>query len=215
MRAPLKARLAPDEQRQLWERLRSNDPVASSDLCVCYYEWLIAALARRYPWVDPHDVATAAHDALVNLIKNPTSYDPTRQSLDAYLRMSADGDLKNRLSREQRHRRRRADLEAVEASAEIGNYHQGGLDDPEAVVIAQETVAERRRRQQEELERLRRSSALTPEEQTVLDLEQAGEHRTEIIARALGWDGLPLPEQRRRIKQVKDRLKKRQQRGQR
>ena len=42
--------------------------------------------------------------ALLALIKNPLSYDPGRQGLPAYLRLSARGDLRNLLRRERRDR---------------------------------------------------------------------------------------------------------------
>jgi len=42
---------------------------------------------RGNPKIHPNDCSTAADDAILTLIKNPGSYDPDKQTLEAYLRM--------------------------------------------------------------------------------------------------------------------------------
>ncbi len=50
---------------------------------------------------------------------------------------------------------------------------------------------------------------LSLEERRVMDLMLDGERKTRVYAEALGLSGLPAAEQKREIKRVKDRLKKR------
>src|SRR6266850_1752361 len=113
--------LSTEEARTLYERLLTDDPTAPSDLAVAYLdrltEWLI-----KHNRVDPDDCATAAGEAILALIRKPKTYNPERQTLEVYLRISALGDLKNLLRSERRHSKRRADWEAVELSSEVGKY---------------------------------------------------------------------------------------------
>lgn len=150
---------------------------------------------------------TAAEDAILALIRNPASYNPKRQSLEAYLRISADGDLKNILRAEQRHAKRRANLDAVEHSTTMGKYLGDDSGDPALIVDAQESVRERL------AARLLMSdgvqNGLSGAEIGALELMQNGERRTERYAGVLGIAYLPPSDQRREVKRVKDRLSKR------
>jgi DNA-directed RNA polymerase specialized sigma24 family protein len=109
--------LPPDDGPELHRRLCEGDPVAPSDLARAYFTPLIAWLGRTNPRVAPEYCADAAGQAIMDLIRKPSSYNPGRQELAAYLRMAATGDLRNLLRREGRHRRRRRDLGSVELFA--------------------------------------------------------------------------------------------------
>ena len=191
--------------RAIHARLLRDDPTAPHELLAHYLDPLADWLERRNPGLgDPHHYTTAAADALIALLKNPRSYDPDRRPLWGYLRMSAQGDLRNLLRAERRHSARRAPLEAVELSLVGGNSEWAGHDDPAHLTLDADerdappppTVA-----------------GLTPGEERVLALMRAGERKTIAYALALGLDGLPASEQRRAVKRVKDRLQKRLVRG--
>ena len=91
-----------DQALLLHRRLVEAAPTASADLAAAYLDHLIDWLASHNRRIAPELCATAAGDAILALIKNPKSYDPSRQSLSAYLHLSAQGDLLNLLRREAR-----------------------------------------------------------------------------------------------------------------
>jgi hypothetical protein len=189
-------------------RLCEDDPVASADLAMAYLDVLTHWLITTHPRVDPHLCCQAAEDAILSLIKNPQSFKPDKSPLDAYLRMSARADLRNALSRERRHSKRRETLEVVELVSSSRNPHQDA-GDPALIV----------ERDEEDREALTRAVPLaieqgfTREEQRVFELMLKGERRTDAFARALAITDLPEPDQRIEVKRTKDRIKRRIQRA--
>lgn len=202
---------SPEAARALHQRLLDGDPVASSDLAVAYLDWLAAWLARTNPRDERHLCDTAAEDAILGLSKRPAAYDPERLGLEAYLRMAATRDLQNLRSRERRHSRHRADLDAVELSPDAGKYLWDEAGDPARIVerreeaMANETVLAPRLAAARE--------GLSEAEAWALELLRQGERKTAPYAAALGITHLPLAEQRQQVKRVKDKLKKRLERA--
>mgnify|MGYP005858100205 CR=1 FL=1 len=180
----------------LHRRLMAGDPTAPADLFAAYYEDVVAWLRRQglsLPrGVDPDVYYEAAFRALTSYAQRPSAYDPARRGLRGYLRMAARGDLLNLLERERRRARLLAPLDVADAAA-ARNRERGG---PEEASEAEALVA-RVREERPEAER------------RVLDLMAQGERRIAPYVEALGLAHLPGDEQRRRVKQAKDRLKKR------
>jgi hypothetical protein len=193
----------PDEDdRTLHRRLCDGDPVAPSDLCCRFLGPLVAWLTGQHRDCDEHLIQEAAEDALINLSKNPESYDPARCSLAWYLRMAATADLRNASAKEQRHHRHRKAWSSVEHDLD-GRNSSGEADDPASLV-------ERAEEQDAILARLKACSADWPEQdRQVLLLMAQGERRTEVYAGVLGLTDQPLATQRREVKRRKDRLGKR------
>jgi hypothetical protein len=191
----------------LHRRLLEEDPVAPSDLADAYLEPLSVWMVRQNPRIDEDLCVTAAEDAILNLGKNPRSYDSSRGTLDAYLRMAAKGDLKNLLARERKHRERRVPYDSVELSPHLRKYVQDEDSDPQQVAVRHETVNELHGRLR--VVRRRIDASLSPAEARVMDLMQAGERKTTSYAEALGITHLAPADQRREVKRVKDRLSKR------
>lgn len=187
---------------ELHRRLVDGDPVAPSDLAVAYLDSLVAWLSEQNPRLDHAIHSEAASEAICSLIKQPQSFDPSRASLAAYLRMSAQADLKNVLRREGRHHRRRESLETVALSPDAGKY-LGRECDPSFSMQIEE---ERRKAQPVEIEV---AKGLTEAELSALELVRSGERKTAAFAMALGITHLPVAEQKAQVKRVKDRLKKR------
>jgi RNA polymerase sigma-70 factor, ECF subfamily len=189
------------------QRLIRGDLLASTDLAVAYLDPLTDWLIGHNRAVDPDLCAEAAGDALLALIKNPQSYQPDQLHLEAYLRMSASGDLKNILKRENRHISGRRSLESVELSPDEGKY-LGQDDDPSLPL-----------QMAEEIEIARASipasvwDGLGESEKGVLELMLQGERRTSAYARVCGIEHLPIDEQRSEVKRVRDRLQKRLERA--
>src|SRR5437016_12276151 len=97
----------PEEAGNLYQRLAGGDPTASADLAVAYLGPLIRWLGEHNRRIDPQFCEQAAGDAILALIRNPASYRPERRALEAYLHMSAQGDLKNLLRAEGKHHEQR------------------------------------------------------------------------------------------------------------
>ena len=191
------------EGADLYRRLRADDPLAASDLCVAYLDALAAWLATRHPRAHPHDCQTAAGDALLSLIKNPAAYKPELRSLRGYLQMAAMGDLRNVLKSASRHTGRSVSFDDVEQSREAGK-----------LVVEDGDPAEIVARQEDEALIVIGLPVLPPdvqaglsdEEQQVRELMWRRERKTPAYAAVLHIADRPIAEQRREVKRVKDRI---------
>jgi RNA polymerase sigma-70 factor (ECF subfamily) len=196
---------SPEEACAVYGRLLRRDPTAPSDLAVAFLECLSSWLtARSRNQSVPEDlIHEAAEDAILSLIRNPSSFRAETGDLVAYLKMSAQGDLLNRLRREAKHRQGRTSLERVEQSDQAGKY-LGREADPSLPMQVEEHLS----RTGDPLPNSVRRG-LTDAEARVLDLMMQGERKTSVYAQAYGIAGMESEAQRRMVKQVKDKLKKR------
>lgn len=188
---------------ELYARL-PDDPTASADLIALLLEPLLRALARQFARRrDDTLVWDAATDSLFALVQHPERFDPRRgRSLFGYLIMDASGDLKNTLNRKRR-----------EISLDLPESEDGPYEVPDVSIdVAREVIQaiapdglpdgiELR----EVLSRVR-AEVSEPRDRELLELIIGGERKTEVFAEALDLTDLPLPEQRRLVKQHKDRL---------
>ncbi len=195
------------EADRLHRRLLDRDPLAPDALAIAFLEPLIRWLAEHNPSVHAHLVEHAAEDAILNLIRDPTSYKPGRSTLEAYLRMSAQGDLRNLLATEKRRTAGKKPLAAVELLDPDGK-HTGREDDPALRLMIEEERAELERRIPASVR-----EGLTECETRALELMLQGERRTSVYAEACGLAGLPAEQQEREVKRIKGRLTKRIQRA--
>jgi RNA polymerase sigma factor (sigma-70 family) len=178
--------------------LCDGEASSPSDFAVAYTDLLYAWLRRKNPGVDEDWCQDAAHRAILSLIHRPASYDPARSDLAAYLRMSAQGDLRNIRRAERRQLRGLVFVKNVEEVADDGKYLEKTDDD-------------KARRAAALLDAVRET--LTEPDRRCLDLMRAGERGTAAFAAAAGFSHLPPDEQKREVKRVKDRIKKRIQRA--
>jgi len=188
-------------ERELHRRLLEGDPTASSELAYTYLEPLFRSLRRLYPHVDETLVSDAVVDALLALVTNPSSYDPSKSGLMFYLRLSARRDLQNALAKEWKVRRHEI-LTPVVAD-------QHGLRNKE--VDCQDGVAERMDDNHITSAFMQRVRQLLPDprDAAVLELLLQGERSTRAYARVLGIQEMDPSEQQKVVKRHKDRLKKR------
>lgn len=194
--------LTQPEALRLHQRLLAEDPIASHDLVEVYLKPLIAWLAKTDPWVPLEVRIEAAEDALLALIRNPRSYSPERQSLEAYLRMSARGDLRNLLEKERRYQSGRVSWKSVELSPDAGKY-LGREDDPSLPM----QLAEQEQSARNSIpEPLRKKLCMT--DLRGMELILGKERRSEVFAELYSLLHLPAKDQLRQVKRIKDRLKK-------
>ncbi len=193
-----------EEALKLHRRLLSGDPVATSQLAEAYLDALTAWLAANNPRLDPDDCATAAGDAIMNLAKQPSSYDPKRRTLWGYLRMSAQGDLLNLRQKEKRHRHDSLDVcLGVEQSSNRGKYLADRVGAPDEQAARNEELA--RLGQQEAAFR----QDLSDVDARVWELLKQGEKRTAVFAQAMRIRHLSPAEQKKEVKRAQDRVKQR------
>lgn len=186
----------------LHQRLLDGDLTATAEIAESFMRPLYAKLYRRYPKLDdPHLIETAVEDALLNYFGRPQQYDPGRLNLFSYLRMSAEGDLRNLLSKHRKDRERHVALETVELN---DTSSEQSVEVPDDFDLEAE-VASR------DLAIYSRISELLP---NLLDQEIAlliieGERATDVYAQVLGIAHLPPGEKADEVKRHKDRIKKR------
>ena len=199
--------ISKEKEEALIQRLLAFEATAFPDLTSIFLDSLICWLVETNSEQIPRDYCVeAAEDALVSLVKSPRSFNPLKKRLLAYLRMSAQGDLRNILARESTHRCRKS-LEAVELSPKGGKYLEVD-DDPSLAVEIKEAF-------EKVLDgtSLPVLDGLTDSECRVLDMMNQGERKTEAFAAVLCIGHLSIDKQREEVKRVKDKLKKRLQRA--
>ncbi len=192
--------LSREQERDLHRRLVEDDPTASVDLAETYYVWLIACLKNKNPDIHEEACVSAATDAWKSLVKNPRSYDPDKLPLSSFLRMSAQGDLRNLLKKEVSHRHE--SLDSVEDSL------LGGNDEKEPAILPFQ------RDSASAILKLVREG-LSAGELRALDLWLQGERTTKAFADALDLKHLSSKEQKDAVKRSKDKIKKRVERARR
>jgi RNA polymerase sigma factor (sigma-70 family) len=187
-----------EQEQELHHRLLDGDKAAPADLAEAYYDALLQFLRRKNAkYISDDLLSDAAYETWSSLSKKPTSYDGNG-SLWTYLRMSAQGDLRNALAKE---RRRLMCAENVEECSTNGKIR---LADTEALAA-----------QEEKVDRVRREimpvvqAGLTDGELRCLELYLGGEHKTAPFADALGIAALPQAQREANVKRTKDKLKSR------
>lgn len=186
----------------------AGDPAARGEIFLRYYEALKTHLQiyikRKQLFLRAGDIDAlvdeAAIDALESYVNRPASYDPAKRSLGGYLRMAAEGDFKNRLTREV----------GREAGSESGfvrleddawnNIADEGIDSLDAIEDEHAAAA---------LLSLAGDVVETDTERTVLRLMLERERGTTVYAMALGLTARSPREQRAEVNRIKDRLTKR------
>jgi RNA polymerase sigma-70 factor (ECF subfamily) len=205
MHTPPHSKPSAEDALRLHQRLLERDPVAPADFAVAFLNPLITWLQTTNAGVDPMACEEAAGEAIVGFLIHPTKYDPQRLGVEAFLRMAAQRDLQNLLRKERRHQRKRRGWKVVEQASEDGKYLQRD-DDPSLTLQIDEV------RQRQELPDAVWQQ-LTDVERRCWEQMQQGERRHSVFAALLGVTHLPVEEQKREVKRVKDRLKKRSERA--
>ena len=192
---------------RLHERVVAGDPVAIEYIWTTYY-FTLAELAQRriFDAVDREDVAfNLTCTLLSSYIDNPAQYQPDRgKSLGGYLRMALEGDINNHLAKMKRRGTIVSLNEPSDANDDVGDDDRLGNmpsaePGPEEDVLANESDAR--------VQRWRRESVRTPEEDAVFQLQYIDNERaTKVFAEALGLGHLPPDDQSHEVQKIKDRV---------
>lgn len=179
-----------EEEVALHHRVMSSDPVASSDVFAAFMDPLIAIVVRDLQ-ADDDAAWDSAIDAVFGYLNEPSAYDPSRGRLGTFLAQLAKRRAIDRFrSRAAEIRREQEIAASVELRATAPNEEM-----------------ERRVEAQLTWERLKQ---VVPDEhdRAALVLMLEGERSTEILAQALGIEGLSDMERKREVKRHRDRLMK-------
>jgi DNA-directed RNA polymerase specialized sigma24 family protein len=179
----------PEQVDEFWARLGdANDLVAPADFAEAVLEPLLAHLRSKYSQVDSHLLQHAVNETIVGLIRRPEQYIPQRGTLEQFLKMSARADLKNALQRERKHHpKSRVGVECDKIGRnDSSEDERPRLLDHRKLQAVRETLKPRDRQFLE------------------LMLDGADDHELAVF---LGLADSPPEEQRRGVKQAKDRIK--------
>jgi hypothetical protein len=92
-----------DFDQKIHQRLLENDPTASADLVRVYLNPVMHYLESQFPEVqDKALIREATLEAMLNYIKNPSTFKEEKKTLPNYLKMSAKGDLRNARNKEKK-----------------------------------------------------------------------------------------------------------------
>jgi DNA-directed RNA polymerase specialized sigma24 family protein len=195
--------LPADFERAIDQRLRAGDPLASADLAEACFQPLVRWLRRAFPGVDdPAFYDDAATESILNYAERPAIFDPARNSLSGFLRMSAAADLRNCLSRQRRVRNHEV---PVETEGDDGNttneepFRRFEWNEEEELLIRQIDGA----RLVEDL-----LAEVPTEDRDAVRLLLSGEREPEDYVAALQLHDLTPGEQKLAIKRFKDRWMK-------
>jgi RNA polymerase sigma-70 factor (ECF subfamily) len=186
---------------EIHQRLLADDVTAPAELAQVVLEEsviepLIQQLRRDFPKLNEPDLLyDSIIDALMNYIKRPSQFDPTKRSFLGFLAMAARMDLLNAL-RQKQYWKKEISLEDVELPSGAGN-----------IWVEEESLQDRFDSQKmwEEV------CKLFPElrDLEILKLIMAGEKKTEAFAKVLQIENRSPEEQRKEVKRHKDRIQKR------
>ena len=195
--------------------LLAGDPVASAVIADRIYPIMIKHLEYKYPEISQDIIVSAATDAMINYLKRPEQYNPQKASLVGYLKMAANGDLKNILKSEKKRACKEILRDPLVNEKDIVELHASS---PE--LVAEKAFIDPTAASTPEIE----LGAKEQEEMLTQifsnDVDQRlglmvinGVRETSHYAEVLSVNSLPVTEQRILVKQHKDRIKKRLERA--
>jgi len=192
------------DEKTLHGRLLSGDPIVSEELASKYLPVIQTHVAARAHTHGVHDedlINDATVEAVFSYIQHPEKFDGSKSSLLGYLKRAAERDLINLVQKDRRRRRGEELQEDVEESI-LARKKSSEID---TIVRGSEQEAISRIQRQRDLAGIAASS--NKRDNALLRLMVEGERSTCKFAAILGVATLPIAEQRRIVKQHKDRLK--------
>jgi RNA polymerase sigma factor (sigma-70 family) len=191
---------ATQQEIELQRRLLRKEETAFSEVCKKYLDPLVDHFTRIYSQDKKcsseliHDAVT---DALIDLIENPSRFKPELLTLEGYLRMSAEGDLRNMLTKEKRRLKivRTGSSESVELEAKARNMIDEGAENPEQRIV------------DEEIDACLEELFANKKDLKIAKLIFSNVRKTSIFAEILGIGHLPESDQKKQVKREKDRIK--------
>ncbi len=196
---------------EIHERLLKKDPIAPAELIENTIDLLVKKLTYKYCQLNDLDfIHDAVVDALLNYVKRPEQFNPSKRGLFGYLLMAAEGDLKNAIAKNYRVINKETKYyQSVELSKLTGNID---IDNNSKFIHGQVTLSKPRHaldKLPDDYNKLFKDS----KDIAFIELLQRGERSTASFAKILGIEKMPIEVQRKEVKKTKDRIKKRLERS--
>ena len=193
-------------QTQQHQRILRQDVTAFAELCEEALPHLVTFLQAGFPNHDPHLREQVAIDCLLDYQARPSQYDPQKLALWPYLRMAVRRDMLNALDKQERRGRYLHPLDDPTVLTQLP------LEDViEEHFALDEWLQQHTNRSRKEIVMLLQAE-LEPSDQEMLWLMLEGVRETLPYATLMGINHLDMAQQRRQVKQAKDRILKKVQR---
>jgi RNA polymerase sigma-70 factor, ECF subfamily len=194
---------ARESEITIHQRLLDGDSVASEELVRAYLPRLVSTLRKELWQRDRTVLVDAAINALFAYVLRPALYDAEKSGLFTYLMISARGDLLNAVTRNVTRSKHEIAIASVEDERDRWNIITDRADP---------AVPDQARRIEimygRELATRLRRAITDPKDWRMLELMSDGVRDTNSYCEILGIEKLSPAEQRKVVKQNKDRLKK-------
>lgn len=193
-----------DFEQQMHTRLLARDPTASEELAREYLPLVkqhVRIRALQHGIQDQDLINDATVEAVFDYIRKPEKFNPQKSGLLGYLKRAAERDLMNEVQKDRRRRRGEELHEDVELSVLARNK----TADVERIRRVEEMATISHIQKEREL--AQSTKPRNERDNALLRLMAEGERSTDEFAAVLGIGELPIVEQRRIVKQHKDRLK--------
>jgi hypothetical protein len=178
----------------LHHRLLTGDRVATEAVISALLTPLSQEIQRKYPRTDPHQVGEGVTDALLDYCERPATFDATRNvPLDRFLSQAAWCNVRDLLRGEKRRKLR---------EEKVAMFAEELVALPDSAANSEESRAKQTVEQTADLMK----TLDNPTDRKILALKLAGERRTVEFAKVLGVEHLAPVDQRRAVKQAKDRI---------
>jgi hypothetical protein len=200
------AQATPDEI-ELHKLIQSGDDLAFSKLCDKYLEPTIKKV-RNFNWQmhlsDSSLITEVVIDSFYGYLYNPDKFNPEKQTLEKFLVIDAEGDLKNAWAKKKRNQQKFEVIKnEVEFDEQFGNSETGkirNLNTPSQIMIDKEADGIL-------------NAELKKHFDSDRDIEMANlilsrERDTSVYAGVLEITHLNFEEQQLEVKRNKDRIKK-------
>lgn len=190
---------------ELHNGIKARDDISFSRLCDLYLEKIVQTLRRRRKYYkhfnnDESLAPTAVIDAFLSYNSNPDSFNPHKSTLEQFLNIAAEGDLKNALSKETKRTSRQKSDENVELREKFRNSIIERYSSADATIITEETM--------DAIHRILDRYFFTDTDIQLAKMVISKERATDEYSKVLGLGLLSLEEQRSEVNRNKDRIKK-------
>ncbi len=193
---------ASDKEREIHQLILLKDDLAFAKFCDEYYGIVhkkVSAFNRQIAQEDEALIIDVVTDSFLKYFNDPTRYNPEKQSLEKFLIMDAEGDLKNALEKIKR-KNKNIDR-SVELGEKIGNSSMENEElNPIDQLINKEAT--------DILEHKLKDLFTNEKDIQLAHLMLSGERKSTEFAKILEIEHLEPEEQRSEIKKQKDRIDK-------
>lgn len=186
---------ASDKELELHLLIKENNDLALSKLYDLYGEPIVVCLKKWFQNIAITDEALileAVNEAFWGYYRNPNTFDPNLNSLQRFLEIAADRDLRNILQREKKYLNKQQIPENVELQEKFWNSVKKDGQSTDENIIEQQSL---------ELVNKELGSYFTTEVDRILaKMILLEEKDTKVFSEVLKVQALPIDEQRKEIK---------------